>query len=134
MTSSMEKLYILYKLYIKIGRGKYMVKRWFGWFAPQRGENVLEMVKTHLGLTQNAVVDLFKMVEAASNNHVLDTINNVNVPILILFCQVTGVKPIRPLVCLCCFLWFVVIAFHNTMTASDQLPHFLGRQFFVVLV
>jgi len=43
-----------------------MAKRLFGWFAPQRGENVLEMVEQHLELTQNAVKDLYRMVEAAA--------------------------------------------------------------------
>jgi len=43
-----------------------MAKRLFGWFAPKRGENVLEMVEQHLELTQNAVKDLYRMVEAAA--------------------------------------------------------------------
>jgi predicted phosphate transport protein (TIGR00153 family) len=45
-----------------------MSKRLFGWFAPKRGETVLVMVKEHLELTQNAVVDLYKMIEASANN------------------------------------------------------------------
>ncbi len=50
-----------------------MAKRLFGWFAPKRGENVLEMVEKHLELTQNAVTDLYKMVEASSENRAKDT-------------------------------------------------------------
>jgi len=45
-----------------------MARRLFGWFAPKRGENVLVMVEEHLELTQNAVMDLYKMVEASANN------------------------------------------------------------------
>lgn len=45
-----------------------MARRLFGWFAPKRGENVLMMVEEHLELTQNAVMDLYKMVEASANN------------------------------------------------------------------
>ena len=45
-----------------------MSRRLFGWFAPKRGENVLKMVEEHLELTQNAVMDLYKMVEASANN------------------------------------------------------------------
>ena len=45
-----------------------MSRRLFGWFAPKRGENVLKMVEEHLDLTQNAVMDLYKMVEASANN------------------------------------------------------------------
>jgi predicted phosphate transport protein (TIGR00153 family) len=45
-----------------------MARRLFGWFAPKRGENVLVMVEEHLDLTQNAVQDLYKMVEASANN------------------------------------------------------------------
>ena len=44
-----------------------MARRLFGWFAPKRGENVLAMVEEHLELTQNAVMDLYKMVEASAN-------------------------------------------------------------------
>jgi len=40
-----------------------MSRRLFGWFAPKRGENVLEMVEKHLALTQKAVESLQKMVE-----------------------------------------------------------------------
>ncbi len=43
-----------------------MSRRLFGWFAPKRGENVLKMVEEHLELTQNAVTDLYKMVEASA--------------------------------------------------------------------
>jgi predicted phosphate transport protein (TIGR00153 family) len=50
-----------------------MSKRLFGWFSPKRGENVLEMVEKHLELTQNAVTDLYKMVEASSENKSKDT-------------------------------------------------------------
>jgi predicted phosphate transport protein (TIGR00153 family) len=44
-----------------------MARRLFGWFAPKRGENVLVMVEEHLELTQQAVQDLYKMVEASAN-------------------------------------------------------------------
>jgi predicted phosphate transport protein (TIGR00153 family) len=44
-----------------------MSRRLFGWFAPKRGENVLKMVEEHLELTKNAVMDLYKMVEASAN-------------------------------------------------------------------
>lgn len=43
-----------------------MARKLFGWFAPKRGERVLEMVEEHLKLTQNAVSDLYKMVEASA--------------------------------------------------------------------
>lgn len=42
-----------------------MAKRLFKWFAPKRGERVLEMVEDHMELTRNAVSDLYRMVEAA---------------------------------------------------------------------
>ena len=45
-----------------------MAKKLFGWFAPKRGENVLEMVEEHLRLTQNAVDDLYRMVEASASS------------------------------------------------------------------
>jgi predicted phosphate transport protein (TIGR00153 family) len=38
----------------------------FGWFAPKRGQKVLEMVEDHLELTQKAVNSLYEMVEAAA--------------------------------------------------------------------
>ncbi len=44
-----------------------MARRLFGWFAPKRGENVLEMVEEHLELTQDAVSDLYRMVEASAS-------------------------------------------------------------------
>ena len=44
-----------------------MSRRLFGWFAPKRGENVLKMVEQHLDLTQNAAINLHKMVEVAIN-------------------------------------------------------------------
>jgi predicted phosphate transport protein (TIGR00153 family) len=44
-----------------------MAKRLFGWFAPKRGEKVLEMVENHLELTESAVRDLYRMVEAAAS-------------------------------------------------------------------
>jgi predicted phosphate transport protein (TIGR00153 family) len=44
-----------------------MARRLFGWFAPKRGENVLEMVEEHLKLTQDAVSDLYRMVEASAS-------------------------------------------------------------------
>ncbi len=43
-----------------------MSRRLFGWFAPKRGEEVLVMVEKHLELTQNAVISLHSMVEAAA--------------------------------------------------------------------
>jgi predicted phosphate transport protein (TIGR00153 family) len=43
-----------------------MAKRLFGWFAPKRGERVLKMVEEHLDLTQKAVNDLYRMVEASA--------------------------------------------------------------------
>jgi predicted phosphate transport protein (TIGR00153 family) len=46
-----------------------MSRRLFGWFAPKRGENVLEMIEDHLELTQQAVNSLYKMVEVAANNN-----------------------------------------------------------------
>jgi len=45
-----------------------MAKRILNWFTPTRGQKVLEMVEEHLELTQNAVLDLYKMVEASANN------------------------------------------------------------------
>jgi predicted phosphate transport protein (TIGR00153 family) len=41
-------------------------RRIFGWFAPKRGQKVLEMVEDHLELTQKAVNSLYAMVEAAA--------------------------------------------------------------------
>jgi predicted phosphate transport protein (TIGR00153 family) len=41
-------------------------RRLFGWFAPKRGEVVLEMVEKHLELTKNAVISLHRMVEVAA--------------------------------------------------------------------
>jgi len=41
-------------------------RRIFGWFAPKRGQKVLEMVEDHLELTQKAVNSLYDMVEAAA--------------------------------------------------------------------
>ena len=43
-----------------------MSKKIFGWFAPKRGENVLQMVEKHLELTQQAVESLSEMIEAAA--------------------------------------------------------------------
>ena len=43
-----------------------MSRRLFGWFAPKRGEQVLEMVEKHLTLTQSAVSSLYRMVEVAA--------------------------------------------------------------------
>ena len=43
-----------------------MSRRIFGWFAPKRGQKVLEMVEDHLELTQKAVNSLYAMVEAAA--------------------------------------------------------------------
>jgi predicted phosphate transport protein (TIGR00153 family) len=43
-----------------------MSKKLFGWFAPKRGENVLQMVEKHLALTLNAVKSLNTMIEAAA--------------------------------------------------------------------
>ncbi|MFB0558654.1 MAG: DUF47 domain-containing protein [Candidatus Bathyarchaeia archaeon] len=44
-----------------------MAKRLFKWFAPKRGEKVLEMVEEHLQMTQNAVKSLYRMVEASAS-------------------------------------------------------------------
>jgi len=41
-------------------------KKLFGWFAPSRGEDVLDMAEKHLDLTRNAVLELFNMVDAAA--------------------------------------------------------------------
>jgi len=41
-------------------------KKLFGWFAPNRGEDVLDMAEKHLELTLNAVRELYDMVEAAA--------------------------------------------------------------------
>ncbi|MBT4423884.1 DUF47 family protein [Candidatus Bathyarchaeota archaeon] len=46
-----------------------MSRRLFGWFAPKRGVNVLEMVEKHLDLTQNAAISLYKMVEVAASTN-----------------------------------------------------------------
>ncbi len=43
-----------------------MSKKLFGWFAPSRGDDVLEMAEKHLELTKNAVQELYGMVEAAT--------------------------------------------------------------------
>ncbi|MGD2201493.1 MAG: DUF47 family protein [Candidatus Bathyarchaeota archaeon] len=43
-----------------------MARRLFGWIAPKRGNKVLEMVEDHLELTENAVKDLYRMVEATA--------------------------------------------------------------------
>ena len=43
-----------------------MARRIFDWFAPKRGEKVLEKVEKHLELTQQAVIDLYKMVNASA--------------------------------------------------------------------
>jgi predicted phosphate transport protein (TIGR00153 family) len=45
-----------------------MARRLFGWFAPERGENVLKMVEEHLNLTQNAVTDLYRLVQASASS------------------------------------------------------------------
>ena len=39
-----------------------MASKLFGWFAPKRGDRVLEMVEEHLALTQDAVSDLYRLV------------------------------------------------------------------------
>ena len=49
-----------------------MAKRLFKWFAPRRGEKVIEMVEEHLELTQNAVDDLYRMVEASASRQMKD--------------------------------------------------------------
>jgi predicted phosphate transport protein (TIGR00153 family) len=41
-------------------------KKLFGWFAPNRGEDVLDMAEKHLELTLNAVRELYNMVDAAA--------------------------------------------------------------------
>ena len=50
-----------------------MAKRLFGWFAPKRGEKILEMVENHLELTKKAVGDLYRMVEAAAKGETADS-------------------------------------------------------------
>jgi predicted phosphate transport protein (TIGR00153 family) len=50
-----------------------MARRLFGWFAPERGENVLKMVEEHLNLTQNAVEDLYRLVQASASSLQKDT-------------------------------------------------------------
>lgn len=45
-----------------------MSRRLFGWFAPKRGENVLDMVEKHLALTQKAVESLQLMVEKSGES------------------------------------------------------------------
>jgi predicted phosphate transport protein (TIGR00153 family) len=42
-------------------------RKLFGWFAPDRGEDVLGMAGKHLELTKNAVRELYSMVDAAAN-------------------------------------------------------------------
>lgn len=42
-------------------------KKLFGWFAPKRGEEVLDMAEKHLELTRSAVIDLYNMVDAAAH-------------------------------------------------------------------
>lgn len=49
-----------------------MSRRLFGWFAPKRGENVLEMIEKHLELTQQAVNSLYKMVEVATDSNQIE--------------------------------------------------------------
>ena len=44
-----------------------MSRRLFGWFAPKRGVNMLEMVQEHLKLTVCAVEELSKMVKCAAS-------------------------------------------------------------------
>ena len=46
-----------------------MSRRLFGWFAPKRGEKVLEMVEKHLELTQNAAISLYRMIEVAAESN-----------------------------------------------------------------
>ena len=59
--------YIKYRNYISDLRGGVILaRRLFDWITPKRGEKVLEMVEKHLELTQNAVVDLYKMVTASA--------------------------------------------------------------------
>jgi predicted phosphate transport protein (TIGR00153 family) len=50
-----------------------LTKRLFGWFAPKRGEKILEMVEDHLELTQKAVDDLYRMVEASASYQTRDS-------------------------------------------------------------
>jgi hypothetical protein len=44
-----------------------MSRKLFGWFAPSRGEDILDMAEKHLDLTKNAVRELYSMVDAAAN-------------------------------------------------------------------
>jgi hypothetical protein len=41
-------------------------KKLFGWFAPHRGEDILDTAEKHLELTLNAVRELYNMVDAAA--------------------------------------------------------------------
>jgi len=50
-----------------------MASKLFGWFAPKRGDRVLEMVEEHLALTQDAVSDLYRLVEASALKRESDT-------------------------------------------------------------
>ena len=50
-----------------------MASKIFNWFAPKRGDRVLEMVEEHLALTQDAVSDLYRLVEASALNRESDT-------------------------------------------------------------
>ncbi len=43
-----------------------MSKKLFGWFAPNRGEDILGMAEKHLELTKNTVRELYSMVDAAA--------------------------------------------------------------------
>jgi predicted phosphate transport protein (TIGR00153 family) len=46
-----------------------MSRRLFGWFAPKRGEKVLEMVEKHLDLTQSAAINLHRMIEVTVDSN-----------------------------------------------------------------
>jgi predicted phosphate transport protein (TIGR00153 family) len=44
-----------------------MSRKLFGWFSPKRGDKVLNMVEKHLELTQNAVNNLYIMIETSAS-------------------------------------------------------------------
>lgn len=50
-----------------------MAKKLFSWFAPKRGESILKMVEDHLALTNAAVSELRKMIEATAENRAAES-------------------------------------------------------------
>jgi len=43
-----------------------MSERLLGWFGARRERQILESVNKHLGLTEDCVIELGRMIEAAS--------------------------------------------------------------------